>query len=126
MLKPRLEFKDLDRDTSSINEEEKDVTSMNTGSKSLPKNDPSNNEIVKKEPQNLFLGGQRRGVIKKNNKLEKPKKETMDLETSASSKKKNMIKSITNYFLKNRKVNTVCISIISECNKMTNYLIYDV
>ena len=76
MLKPRLEFKDLDRDTSSINEEEKDVTSMNTGSKSLPKNDPYNNEIVKKEPQNLFLGGQRRGVIKKNNKLEKPKKET--------------------------------------------------
>ena len=82
----------------------------------MPKNNPSNNEIVSKEPQNLFLGGQRRGVIKKNKKSERPKEETMDMETSASTKKKNMIKSITNYFLKNRKVNTVCISIISECN----------
>ena len=80
----------------------------------MPKNNPSNNEIVSKEPQNLFLGGQRRGVIKKNNKIDKSKKETMDMETSASSKKKNMIKSITNYFLKNRKVNRICMSIISE------------
>ena len=42
----------------------------------------------------------------------------MDMETSASSKKKNMIKSITNYFLKNRKVNTLCIIIISECDRV--------
>ena len=105
------------RATSSIIEEEKDVNSVSTGPKILPKNNPSNNEIVSKEPQNLFLGGQRRGVIKKNKKSERPKEETMDMETSASSKKKNMIKSITNYFLKNRKVNTLCIIIFSDCNK---------
>ena len=54
--------------------------------------------------QNLFLGGQRRGVIQKNKKSTKTENKNDDMETSASSKKKNVIKSITNYFLKNRKV----------------------
>ena len=63
-----------------------------------------NDKISTKEPQNLFLGGQRRGVIKKTKTSEKPKNETMDMEASASTQKKNMIKSITNYFLKNRRV----------------------
>ena len=57
-----------------------------------------------KEAQNLFLGGQRRGVIQKNKKSSKTEKRNDDMETSASTKKKNVIKSITNYFLKNRKV----------------------
>ena len=56
------------------------------------------------ESQNLFLGGQRRGVIQKNKKSTKTENKNDDMETSASSKKKNVIKSITNYFLKNRKV----------------------
>ena len=61
-----------------------------------------NNET--KESQNLFLGGQRRGVIQKNKKSSKTENKNDDMETSASSKKKDVIKSITNYFLKNRKV----------------------
>ena len=87
--------------------------SKTTDSLFINENTLKNGKIISNEVQNLFQGGQRRGAIQKRNKPKKEDKKNMDLETSASSKN-NVIKSITNYFLKNRKVHIFFINLFHK------------
>ena len=72
-----------------------------------------NNIDISNKNQTLFKGGQRRGVIQEK---KKPVSQKLDLETSESSKKKNVLGSLASFLLKKRKVSGFYVVILNDKN----------